>query len=194
MRFTNYFKEKFKKLLRYTSHVIRYKNGGFTFVEILIVMSIVVIMSAVIFADYGKQGQRFVLQRSIHKLAQDIRRVGEMGMSAQKFNGGVPAGGYGLYFNGSTPDYYILFADNNSDYVYSPAEKVGEEIYLEEGVEISSLSSSPLYITFRPPDPVVTITDGVTTTSEATIVINLKSDPASAKTIKVNQVGLIDID
>ncbi|MCD6528411.1 type II secretion system protein [bacterium] len=177
------------------------QNNGFTLIEMLIVMVIIVIMSAIIFANYGKQRRYFALQRSVHKLAQDIRRANEMAMSAQEFQGSVPEGGYGIWINTASSTSYLLFADLGSspDHIYSGESEKVEEIDLEKGVYIKDIipsSYSILNITFKPPNPTVTISneDGTSTTTEATVILSLEGDPSVTRSVKVNLVGLVDID
>ena len=179
--------------------LFKIKNRAFTLIEMLIVMAIVVIISSLIFLNYGKQKQHFALQRSTYKLAQDIRKASEMGMSARVFKGEVPRGGYGIYFSTASPTSYILFADLDGDHLYSGPGEEEEEINLEKRVYIKEIlppSYSFLNITFQPPNPTVTISneDGTSTTSEATIVLSLETDPAITRKIKINSAGLIDID
>jgi len=166
------------------------KWNGFTLVEVLVSMFIIVLMSGIIFANYRQSGQQFALQRSASKLAQDIRRVQQMAMGAKEFGGSIPPGGYGIYFDISAPTQYILFADTNSDYQYSGAgERIEDPIEFEKGAEIQSLNpSSPLNITFTPPDPKVR----VNTLEGSLATINLIAD-TTTKTITVNAAGLIEI-
>ena len=63
MYFTNYFKEKFRKLLRYTLHVTRYKNRGFILVELLVaitVFGLVMVAASSLFIS-AISSQRFIL-------------------------------------------------------------------------------------------------------------------------------------
>jgi type II secretory pathway pseudopilin PulG len=163
---------------------------GFTLVELLVSIFIIILISGIIFANYRVGGQQFALQRSANKLAQDIRRAQAMAMGAAEY-AGCPAGykyGYGIYLTTSTNNKYILFADcdNGKDYD-SPGEAVGDPIPLEAGVKIKTLSpSSPLTITFTPPDPTITISPSAPAT------ITLGND-SQTKTITVNSAGLIEI-
>lgn len=175
------------------------QNKAFTLLELLIVLTIIAIMSALVFVDYGSRKQHFALQRSIYKLAQDIRRAGEMGMSAQEFQGSVPEGGYGIYLDIASATSYILFADlgPSPDHIYSGETEKVEEIKLEKKVYIKSLSPySALNIVFEPPNPTITISNGAgtATTTNATTTLALETDPGSTRTVEVNLAGLIDID
>ena len=173
---------------------VQMNNAGFTLVELLVSIFIILLMSGIIFANYRAGEQKFALQRSANKLAQDIRRAQQMAMSATECPTGtvcmgqIPLGGYGIYLTIGTPESYILFADCDGDYYYDGAsEKIGDPIEFEEGIEIDSLSPSPLTIIFTPPDPTVTINTG----ASASITLSINSQ---SKTIKVNEAGLIEIE
>jgi prepilin-type N-terminal cleavage/methylation domain-containing protein len=170
---------------------------GFTLIEFVVALGIMALLSLLILPNYHYAGKTIALKQSTMKLGQDLRRAEEMAMSAKEFNGAVPPGGYGLYFD-QTNNYYILYADCNADYQYNPtatscnnntAELV-ERVDLDTNLKIYSLSPSPLYIVFTAPQPTVYIPTGV---SSATIILSLKDDANKNKTIKVNKNGLIEV-
>jgi len=161
---------------------------GFTLVELLVSIFIIVLMSGIILANYRQSGQQFALQRSANKLAQDIRRAQQMAMGAAE-HAGCPADykyGYGIYLTTSTNNQYILFADCDNWKDYDSGEAVGNPIPLEAGVKIKTLSGDPLTITFTPPDPTITISPFAPAT------ITLGNDNQT-KTITLNSAGLIEI-
>ncbi|MBZ9578330.1 prepilin-type N-terminal cleavage/methylation domain-containing protein [Patescibacteria group bacterium] len=177
---------------------------GFTLVEIVVVFFIIILLSAIILTNYQAGGQQFALQRSANKLSQDIRRAQEMAMSVKEVGPSgakiVPEGGYGIYFK-TSPQKIIIFNDCNNNQQYTPGNVCGtppdkfpekiEDINLESGVRIENLSpSTPLHITFKPPDPTISISDG----DQAIITLTLEADPSKTKTIKVNKVGLVEIE
>lgn len=171
---------------------------GFTLVELLVVMSIILTISLLTFANYRLGEKSFSLEQSAAKLGQDFRKMEESAMSAKEFHGQIPKGGYGVYLKKGDSS-YILFADCDLNYQYTSSgtpceggysEKV-EEVSLGPRLEISSLSSgSVLNVVFTPPTPFVTIS-GVA--NEATATIALKDIPSRYKTVKVNKAGLIEI-
>jgi len=103
---------------------------GFTIIELLTSIAVVVILTAIVFANYRSGERQYALQRSTHKLAQDIRRIQEMATSTREFNCGgspiIPPGGYGVYFPrlSIANNYYILFADCDGGFDYDSGEMV----------------------------------------------------------------------
>lgn len=164
-------------------------NAGFTIVETLVVVGIIMILSVILLPNYKRFHDEFSLLRSAHKLAQDLRRAQEMASSAKEFQGGVPSGGYGIYVeSGETT--YILYADKNpEDQRYSGVNEIVEDpISLEKGVIVQSVSPNPVHITSKGPDPITLISGGG---ESVTIVLGLEGDPLKTKEVFVNKAGLI---
>jgi len=163
-------------------------SKAFTLIELIVVVSIITLMTALILPNYREGERQLALQRSAYKLAQDLRRAQEMALSSQKFDKEVPAG-YGIYLNKSQPFQYILFADLDNGKDYDAGETV-EILQLERQIQISSLSPvSPLTIVFTPPDPQIYISGG----NVATVVLRPKTDLTKTKSVIVNKAGLIAV-
>ena len=162
---------------------------GFTLIELLVVTFLIFLLSAMVFLNYRGIDERFALERSTHKLSQDIRRASELAMSVKELNGTIP-NGYGIYLvQGST--FYTLYADTSPDEKYTPgADIVVETIYLEKGIQIYNLSPALVSVNFKPPNPTVKISPA---SSEATITLSSIKDVSKTKTVKVNTAGLVDI-
>jgi len=164
-------------------------NKGFTLIELLVVLSIIVIMTSLTLPNYRAGDQQLALQRSVAKVSQDLRRTQEMAMSSREFVG-APAGfvgGYGIYFNLSQPDQYILFADLDNENDYDTGEAV-EILELETNIVFSNLSpDDPLTIIFIPPDPQVIIAGGI----EGTIILTSTVNLEIRQSVVVNTIGLI---
>jgi len=172
---------------------------GFTIIELLAVVAIIILLSSLILPNYRLGEQKFALENAIVMLNRNLRSVEEMAMSSKQFHSIIPRGGYGIYAeNGASS--YIIFADCgvSPDYRYTPTgsecngfPELIETIDLGGQVYIAGLlPSTPLNILFTAPKPTVTISGSG---SEAIITIALKTDSTKTKIININTVGLIEI-
>lgn len=195
----------------YKLQVTSFKNRGFTITELLVVIAIIGILSAILIPNYRSFKKQLALQRSATKLAQDIRRAQGMAVAAEEcepppsscpIGGGVPKGGYGVFFSQSTPDSYILYADSGTTpglYRYTVREEI-ETINLEKEVKIDSVSPTQISINFMPPDPTVELKDNLGGDYDEYVTIKLCiketdcSDPKNIKKVIINKAGLIDVD
>ncbi len=191
---------------------------SFTLIEIIVVVAIIIFISAIVLANYRNSQGQLNLQRSVHKLAQDIRLVQEMTMAAKECTVCNPPQippRYGVYLpagDSSNPAVYIIFADldNNGLFYISTDQQISKKNYEEgvihktiESIDVNCLGSLPppsrrwIHITFSPPDPLTEIKIGDTSSSIncSQVRINLQFGTVEPiKSIKVNKVGLIEIE
>ena len=171
-------------------------NKGFTLIELLVIVMITILMTVVVFSNYGKNNEIFALERSAQKLYQDIRRTQEMAMSG--FEGSVATTGYGIYFNTSNSSSYIIYEEKNSNMWYeSGIDTVKETINLEKEIRICGLNDntstpSVLSVSFEPPNP-LTYVGGFSSGHEAVVTLCVISDITKKKYIKINNVGRVEI-
>jgi prepilin-type N-terminal cleavage/methylation domain-containing protein len=181
---------------------------GFTIAELLTVVIIIGILSAVVFSNYGGSNKTMALGRASQQLAQDLRRAQQMSMGSLSGVAGVTAG-YGMYFinasSGSPSSLsYIIFRNDtkaslNASYVNSSSDPTVETINIEKGIKIcdikvngTTLGSNPLSVFFLPPDPITYINGGYVG-STASIVLCVADDASKTMTVKINNSGMIDI-
>ena len=182
------------------NYLKRFKTQrGVTLVELLITILIISIIVSISFLGYREFEHRLTLQRVVYKIVADIEKTREMAMSAQEFEGtgSIPEGGYGVYFDISTPDEFILFADLDlgvgPNKVYSGILEQVEKIYLDSTVEISALSpSGPINVVFLSPSPNVFLVGG-SSVNQVEITVALKSDLSKTRKIYINSAGLISM-
>ncbi len=92
-------------------------NKGFTMIEFLVVMSIIGILSSVLFFNWRSGEEMFALQSSAYRLAQDIKEMQEMTMEAKEMDcNGDTGSSFGIQFKSSWSTYYLLFVDCNNNY------------------------------------------------------------------------------
>ena len=170
------------------------QQKGFTLTELLVIIGIIAVMTAVVFPNIRLGDKRLALERATQKLAQDVGRAAELALRVQEYNCGVGSvSGYGIYFDTNTPRKYLLFVDCNDNQIYDlSADGISETIELESGVVISALSISPVFsVVFVPPDPEAFFNPGSFTEAEVTL---REQGGTATKVVKMNSRGLIDID
>jgi prepilin-type N-terminal cleavage/methylation domain-containing protein len=143
------------------------KSGarGFTLIEMLVVIGIITIVSALVLANNNKFGGRIQLQNLAYDIGLAIREAQVYGISVQRFNNTTSfAPAYGMYFTTNSPTTYLLFGDNTPNGVYDiGAGELVEQTTIRSGYTIDQLYATPpgeseravttLNITFRRPDP-----------------------------------------
>ena len=164
----------------------------------LVSISVVVLMSGLFLADYHSANKRSALVNAAQKMASDIRLAQQFSSGAREFNGVPSAGGWGVYFNKTTPDYYIIFADINApagNKSYDTGEMF-KQINLPAGVSIDSIideedtALNAVAVTFLPPDPITYIAASLN--KKARIALR-DVNTNSVKTAEVNFLGLVEI-
>jgi len=180
------------------------EQKGFTLVELLVVIAVISLLTAVTLPNYREGSRQLALDRATHKLAQDIRRAQEMAMSMQQIAGNPE--GYGIYFSkvpsGGNYDVY-LYADFSGNEQYGSGEEIetiykeDQGIYLENGIIIKDINAEganpdKISFNFQSPDPIVKLrTDSAVDYSTVTVTLSLKNDNNITKKVIINGAGLI---
>ena len=181
------------------SRIIKFKsfNQGLTLIELLTVVAIMVLMSAIVFGNYNNGNDSLSLDRASQKLAQDFRRVVELSLSGSEST----YASCGIYFNSSTTQYQIYgnpaVDDTNAYDTNAPtSDTIIETIKIEKGIKICSITGGqPESVVAIPPMPNIYV-NGVAAT-EFSVVLAPESDTActlKTKTIKINGSGRVDIN
>lgn len=171
---------------------------GLTLIELMAVVTMIVIVTGIVFANYGIGRDSLALERAGQKLYQDFRLAINVAMA-----GSTDFKGMGIYFNTSTDAdrrKYIMYKNMNLDPTIwnRTGNYTDTVINIEPGVEIGSISSgSPLTaatIYFKSPYP-TTYLNSTPTRIPSSISIQLRmiSDHNRTRTVTVNSSGMIDI-
>ncbi len=179
----------------------KFQDSGFTLLELIIVMAIISIMSAVVISKYSNQQDSKALSLGESQVINDIRIVQGRSYNILSTNGtNFPKGGYGIRFTEGS-DKYMIFADNDNDGIYTNATEDYEEIELPKNVKVSCLMKGggclggSVDVVFQPPYGRVLIDGDEKTPLPAENFINLeieiKNQSGSTKTIEVNSSRLI---
>lgn len=198
---------------------LKQNKSGFTLIEMITSISLVVMITAIFVANYRTGNKRTDLIMTAQKLVADIHAAQNNTLGLVKYGDEVPAGGWGLSFSVASPQ-YTLFADldrpasnepgqiwpKDPGYMdYNPSTEglvdLGARVVnLPQGIEISSImindTSQTGYpsanVSFLPPDPKTNIYYGFSTSSVLRINLREKST-GKIKTVRVNFLGLVEV-
>ena len=183
------------------------KEKGFTIVELMVVIAIIVILPMIVISTFPQIKLKFALSRVAYKFAQDLRRAQDKALFSVQYidQFGTPqlVDGYGVYLNLSTlgNKKYIIYADKQpGNAEYDALDYIFETIDFsldEPGVVIKELGgtfSDWMSINFKPPDSDTNIVHqfGKFQPSMA-VVFALESDLTSTKTVSINSAGLVEV-
>jgi len=131
---------------------------GFTLIELLVVLAIVTILTVIATAYYHSGQGQYALQRSVHKLAQDIRRAQAMTMAGEEYQCKCQPQwaleGYGITLSKSEKTYSLKarcetstdeYCDDSIEEMRLEAKVLVDDLWLTllpEGSLISSTSST----------------------------------------------------
>lgn len=143
-------------------------------VEVVIMLFIITILSAIVLASFSGLSSRIYVQRSTQRLALSLRRAQNMAFGVRQVLDMVPSsptfgsyiipGSYGIYLNLGSPTSYLVFADTapsaGLDGRYTSGNDVViETVPLDPGISLQSLvtqsgggNQNVLNITFAVPE------------------------------------------
>lgn len=97
-------------------------HAGFTLIEMVVVMSIVVIMSVALFANYREIGDQGRVSAFTGKVREDLYLAQNYSLAGKTTKYGIP-NGWGINFNRNT-NKYIIFSDLDGDKAFSYPTKL----------------------------------------------------------------------
>lgn len=169
-------------------------NFGFTLVEMLVTLSIIVIMSSILIV-YSRNGEKVgQLNRATERLSFDVRRMASMSMQTKQFkdsSGNLhDVCGWGIYFGDPGSNSYIIFSDfcetgQDKGNLMFEREETQETITFGKSVKIAdSTIKSLVYV---PPEPkLYLISQGSLQIDRGEIVL---SGVGNNKTIEITNSG-----
>jgi len=195
--------------------ILKIKNErGITLVEVIVAISIITVFSLIVISDFPKIKRQFALSRATYKLAQDIRKTEDLGLSGVQVldeeGDPISTKGYGFYINlPNNPKQYLIYADTNTptDYRYTSGEDYIVEtiniledepgVFVKEIYDVDNPTVTNYWasINFSPPNPTIIITtDSGISETKLGIVLGLESDASATRTVFINSSGLVDVE
>jgi prepilin-type N-terminal cleavage/methylation domain-containing protein len=193
---------------------------GFTLVELIVVVGIITVISAVVFQNGNKFNDSIALQAVAQDVSLAARQAQEYGVSVKDATGtGSFTSGYGVAFSIANPTYVIVYADANANDIYDSngdtacdgTNECTDKLLLRNGVVISSICGinttnnvicsrtyQTIQATFLRPslnaDIVITNGSGqIQPGSWQAAQIILKSPGGSTKTVLISSTGVISV-
>jgi prepilin-type N-terminal cleavage/methylation domain-containing protein len=184
-------------------------NGGFTLVELLVVISIATIITTSLVFQQSSWNDQLAVKTQGYEMALMIRQAQIYSLSVREDTGGSGDKfniGYGVYFDTDNTR-YIYFADRNGNQMYEPGEEIEVKTFTK-GVLIKDVCgiASCIYfgggpmqkvnISFLRPDPkanMMLTNNGGQKKDDPPVSITLKSPRGVLSLVKVEANGQVSI-
>jgi len=184
--------------------------GGFTLVELLVVISIMLIITSTLLLRQQKFDSATVMRTLAYSIALSMRQAQVYGtgvVGADDSGATTFAAGYGISLNSNTPGSYQLFADLNDNGWYDTGE--GQKTFnLGSGYSISNFcavavgtsycsttgSISTLAVLFKRPNPDAQFTEyPERSVAISSAYIQLHGPGGDTRAVKVTTTGQISV-
>jgi prepilin-type N-terminal cleavage/methylation domain-containing protein len=181
--------------------IISKQQKGFTLIEMLVSISIIVMISGIFLANFRGSSRKSELSFAAQQMASDIRLTENYSLGLVKYGDVLPTGGWGFYLD-QNANQYKIFADVSGDKIYNDGEadtsKSARIITLPKNIVVNSIKygtsldniDTKLNMSFLPPDPLVYIAGQKY--YQAEIILKDTRD-GSTKTISANFFGLVEV-
>ncbi len=185
----------------------RKNNTGFSMVELLVTISILVLVSAVIFFNNAQFNNHIIVENLAYEISLAIRQAQSYGVQVRETEGSFNEG-YGIYFDKDSEQFFIFadsYPEDNPNFVYDlDSDEVVDTLRMTGGNKIDDLciekdstrtcSLTDISIAFLRPNPNAIIkTSSVEDTEYDTVEIQIVSPKGIKKKIFVNRVGQISV-
>lgn len=177
-------------------------NRGFSMLELLVVLVVMITLTAIVMSNYGYQNNNLKLKMEVQQIMSDLRKAQNYSISTKMVDTDIPKGGYGVRFE-RIPNSYTIFADTDANKVYTNIGEKYEQFTLPQGILICQLKvdsniQNSFDLVFLPPDPKTYIDSQNTVGRKAEIYITVKggncgSCPSSeCQRINIYSSGIIE--
>jgi len=186
---------------------------AFTLIELLVSMSVIALITILFIANYNSANKRTDLIMTAQTMTSDIHFAQSNALGLVRYGiYGVPAGGWGVYFDKDN-NTYTVFADLNEEGTmgykeYDPnlegnvfdgsiINKISQDLEIDSLVfsnGTATTSADTAIVSFLPPDPKTNIYNPNNSNDYIELEIHLKEKDSEKKQIvKVNFLGLVEV-
>lgn len=185
--------------------VAQFYSAGFTMVELIIVIGIITVISVLVLVKYPNFSEKQSLDRAAKSIALAIRDAQIKALATVEFSPSVfPA--YGVHFDSSINDSYIIFADINNNQQYDSPGEMFEQKKIITSARITDLcaylkSADPdqcglpdLDIIFKRPEPLIFLKSSAIMPNISDVEIIAQTPSGMQRTIGVWLSGQVFIE
>jgi len=174
-------------------------TGGFTLVEVLIVLGILGILTGIMLFQYRLFDSQLLVRNLAYEIGITIREAQTLGIGVRGSSGDFSAA-HGVHFAPGTE--YFLFRDSNDNGRYNAGDTILNRYTIERRNTISNLcvgsaplaggecSQSSLDILFERPDPDAFF---YPSPSASDAMITVSSPSGTTRTVEVTATGQVSI-
>src|SRR5680860_1413094 len=89
----------------------KYQQSGLTLIEMVVSLAVVMFIANIFIFNYRDNNKRTDLIMASQVMVSDIHRAQNNSLGLLQYGDVVPSGGWGVYFDLTTPDRYTIFPD-----------------------------------------------------------------------------------
>jgi len=199
----SYSKSEFDIVSTASDKIKSSKGAGFTYLEMLIVISIIILFSTFIISYNHISERQLIIIKDQARVVSALQKAKANALAT--FSDTGISCGFGVHFStSSVPNQMIIFKNTpqatgtntlplclSMDHSYQPLilSSTTEVIYLDPDIRFGNVSSSDIF--FVPPDPIIFIDNSSSTPAASIEIVTI--DGLAAKSVKVNNFGQITI-
>ena len=159
----------------------RISTSGFTLIELMVVLVIMMVLAILVIAGYSEGRPRLAVERTVEGFVGDLYRIRQKSASSVFYeednNGKIISGGYGILIE--RDDEYSIFVDDEGTL------KEVETINLEQHAKIISGDAEIFFSS----DGNVYF-DGVLAAEDINVIFSARNDESIKRTVNINPKGV----
>jgi Tfp pilus assembly protein FimT len=170
-------------------------NIGFGLVELLVSITIITIVTGIVLARHSNFNSAILLRNQAYEIAFHIREAQQLAVAGTSEVDQTGPQVFGVYFDSDNPGEYTLFKDSGDNPNGLRVSGGDEDLIthrLDSRFEISSITASPLHITFERPLYNATFRSSGSVASPVTITIGEISS-GKTRSIIVTSAGQVTV-